>query len=191
MPAPVPIPVRKTMFKLFKRGLSTDAVAQRFGLPLRTVRRLAARFRERGEEGVRPSYVAKPVNPKAFAETVKESFVQLRREHPTWGSGYLRLRWSEAHPRERLPSDRSIREWLAEAGCTRPSRVRPPASKNRAAAVHDVWQMDAADQMTLGGGQGASWLRLVDEKSGAVLKTVVFPPTVLGARRRRRRQGGA
>ena len=179
------------MFKLFQRGVSNAAVAERFGLPSRTVRRLATRFRERGDAGVRPSYVAKPINARAFLDAVKESFVALRRAHPTWGSGYLRLRWSEAHPHERVPSDRSIRAWLAAAGCTPPPRRRPPSSKTRAAAAHDVWQMDAADQMTLGGGQGASWLRLVDEKSGAVLKTAVFPPTVLGTRPRRRGQGGA
>src|SRR5436305_2098766 len=38
-----------------------------------------------------------------------------------------------------------------------------------------LWQADAADQLRLGNGQLASWLRLTDECSGAILKTVVFP----------------
>jgi hypothetical protein len=40
--------------------------------------------------------------------------------------------------------------------------------------------MDAAEQMRIAGGQGVSWLRLVDECSGAFLATTVFPPVLLG-----------
>ena len=58
------------------------------------------------------------------------------------------------------------------------------AQADRAAVPHDTWQMDASEQLRLGSGQGISWLRLVDEYSGAFLGTTVFPPLPLGPRQR-------
>ena len=191
MPRPVPVPVRKTILRLVRRELDAAAIAQRVGHPARTVRRLVARLRERGEEGLAPSYVHRPINPQAFPTALKEEFVALRRQHATWGSAYLRLRWMEEHPSQRAPSDRTIRTWLKEAGCQAPPPARRSSAPGRATAVHEVWQMDAADQKTLADGRGACWLRVVDEKSGAVLKTAVFPPPALEPRRARRDEGGA
>src|SRR5262249_55120771 len=39
---------------------------------------------------------------------------------------------------------------------------------------HEVWQMDACEQIPLGNGQRVCWLRGVDECSGAILWTEVF-----------------
>jgi hypothetical protein len=36
--------------------------------------------------------------------------------------------------------------------------------------------VDAAEQVPLRSGRRVCWLRIVDECSGAVLETVVFPP---------------
>ena len=66
------------------------------------------------------------------------------------------------------------RSWRSTA----PSPSQPVAG--RAAVVapaerpHDVWQMDAVEKTSLATGQRISWLRLVDEWTGAVLDTKVF-----------------
>src|SRR5262249_869928 len=44
----------------------------------------------------------------------------------------------------------------------------------RAGEPHEVWQMDAAERTALRSGQQVSWLRLIDEASGAVLSSRVF-----------------
>ena len=44
----------------------------------------------------------------------------------------------------------------------------------RADQPHQVWQMDATEQIPLRSGQRVSWLRLVDEASGAALFSQVF-----------------
>jgi hypothetical protein len=46
---------------------------------------------------------------------------------------------------------------------------------DRAAVPHAVWQIDASEYIALATGQRVSWLRVIDECSGAVLQTVVFP----------------
>src|SRR5262249_3494228 len=63
---------------------------------------------------------------------------------------------------------------------------RPATAAGRAAAPHDTWQMDAVEQLRTADGQGACWLRLVDEYTGAFLGTTVFPPLLLGPRPRGR-----
>src|SRR5262249_20835079 len=73
---------------------------------------------------------------------------------------------------------------------TAPPGRRPTTALERACFPHETWQTDAADQVRLQSGQGVCWLRCVDECSGAFLRTVVFPPTLLGPRGGRRRAAG-
>jgi len=184
MPAPVPLPVRRTLVRLSRQGRSAPDIARRLQLSERTVRHLVQRFRERGDDDLRPSYSTTPVN--AFAAAVRREFVALRTEHPTWGAEFLRQRWLAAHPGEPAPAARTIRRWTQAA--RPPKSVRPRASApGRAQQVHEVWQVDAAEQMTLADGSGASWLRVADETSGAVLGTAVFPPQALVERPAARR----
>jgi hypothetical protein len=58
MPKPVPVPVRRKLLQLSRRGQGGAALAAAFGLPIRTVRHLLKRFRDRGEAAVDPDYRA-------------------------------------------------------------------------------------------------------------------------------------
>src|SRR5262249_50070342 len=50
----------------------------------------------------------------------------------------------------------------------------------RAREPHEVRQMDAVECLRLADGSGACWLRQIDEYSGAILATDLFPPLPLG-----------
>ena len=52
MPRPIPVPIRQTMFKLWKQGCGTRQIVASLGLPCSTVRRLLQRFRLRGCDGI-------------------------------------------------------------------------------------------------------------------------------------------
>jgi hypothetical protein len=73
-----------------------------------------------------------------------------------------------------LPDPRTIRRWLQDADLAPAAAGRKSPHRPRSATPHERWQVDAADQMRLGNGQLASWLRCTDECTGAVLKTIVF-----------------
>src|SRR5205814_1983882 len=56
-----------------------------------------------------------------------------------------------------------------------PTGRRSAGESLRAQRPHETWQIDAAELVRLRSGERVSWLRIVDECSGAVLWTVVFP----------------
>lgn len=41
--------------------------------------------------------------------------------------------------------------------------------------MHETWQVDAKENMQLANGKNVCWLSVVDEKSGAIIGTIVFP----------------
>lgn len=184
MAAPIPLPVRQRLWQLAQQGLATDQLAARLHLSLRTVQHLLRRFR-RAPAALAPAYQAGPGRPVWAGTGLREQACALRQQHPRWGAGYIRVRLRDAYPDRPLPSERTLRRWFeplhlpaARAG------PLPQAEARRAVVPHAVWQMDAADQLRLGNGQGVCWLRLVDEASGAFLQTVVSPPGLLGPRAR-------
>jgi hypothetical protein len=79
---------------------------------------------------------------------------------------------------EKLPCARTIQRYLRQAGLQPASAGRPRSSSprlSRAERPHQGWQMDASEDLRLKNGQGVCWLRVVDECSGAFLRTVIFP----------------
>lgn len=103
--------------------------------------------------------------------------MQLRREHPTWGAGLIWVQLRQQDPTATLPAVRTLQRWLRQADLMpAPAGRRPRVRVRRAEGVHQVWQMDAAEQIPLKTDTRVSWLRIVDEYSGAVLQTEVFPP---------------
>jgi hypothetical protein len=103
--------------------------------------------------------------------------LHLRRHHPTWGAP--RIRGVQGHdflPTE-LPTARTLQRWFQDAGLGPASKGRRPQPyPQRAAHPHDVWQRDAAEQVRLDSGPRVSWFQVVEEHTGAVLATAVFPP---------------
>jgi hypothetical protein len=179
MPAPLPLAVRQRIFQGLQRGLSPAALAQQLDLPQRTVRALSARFRA-GAQALHPSYH------HAAATTPSPAIQQallLHEQHPTWGAPYLLLQLHHLHPElTDLPSARTLQRWFGRLSPPlppAPAGRKPATSAVTATRPHACWQMDAVEQLPLQTGALVSWLRWVDEFTGAVLGTVVFPPRQL------------
>jgi len=181
MPPPIPMPVRQVIVQRTAQGQSAGLIARCLGLVPRTVRRLVQRLRVRGPNALATSYPSRPYpHPPQFRTLVEEA-LQLRRAHPTWGAGLVRVLLHRHYPADPLPAERTLQRWFQRAGLIPAPRGRrsEPSSYHRAPQPHDVWQMDAADQVALQNGTQVCWLRIADECSGAVLETTVFPPGLL------------
>jgi transposase len=185
MPHPIPVPVREVIIRRAEQGQSAGLIARSLGLVSRTVRQLLQRLRKQGPNALTTSYSGRPHPPQS--RTLIEEAIQLRRAHPTWGAGLVRVLLRRHYPKAPIPAERTLQRWFRRAELIpAPSgRRSEPSSYCRAQQPHAVWQMDAADQVALQNGTQVCWLRIADECSGAVLQTTVFPPGVLerGARR--------
>jgi transposase len=176
MPRPIPVPIRQAMFRLWQKGRSARQIAESLGLPCSTVRRLLQRFRLHGTDGLSPDYWH-PSVPQAVPSEPLQTAMSLRREHPTWGAGLIRVQLLLETPERPLPSERTFQRWFVRAGLSPAPAGRPPRSHlDRATAPHETWQMDAKEHIRIKTREEVSWLRLIDECSGAVLWTAVFPP---------------
>lgn len=184
MPRPTPMPLRQAILRRWHKGQAVSAIADAVGVVPRTVRHLVRRFRHDGDAAVAASYhyggTPEPKGSRGLFPTA----IQLRQQHPTWGAGLIRviLRRDGASA---LPSERTLQRWFRRGGVApAPVGRRPERSEQRAQAPHEIWQMDAKEQVRLANGERVSWLRIVDECSGAVLWTAVFPPRAMesGAR---------
>jgi transposase len=188
VPAPVPLPVRQALWNRHQRGAPVSELSQAFGLPPRTVRGLLRRGRERGAAGLAPDPTRPATPPRRHP--AYEAALQLRREHPGWGAGLIRVVLAERGSAP--PAERTIQRWLRGAGLgPAPPGRRPEPAGGRAAAPHDTWQVDAAEAIDLADGSAACWLRAADEFTGAVLGTAVFPPPAVELRAPGRDPGGA
>jgi transposase len=187
MPTPIPQPVRRAIFARSKKGASVGALVAEFGISERTVRHLVQRFDERGESGLVPDYANCATKTMTDNDAVRKKALQIREQHPGWGGGLIRVVLQK--DLDACPSERTLQRWFRQAGLTpAPAGRRPASDDMRACRPHEVVQMDAAEHIRLRTGEQVSWLRWADECSGAVLKTVVFPP---GALEPGRTHGGA
>jgi transposase len=170
------------MLRRSERGATTAELSQEFGLPARTVRNLLQRVRERGEEGLSPDYHRLPQPPPPLQHPAFPAAVLLRQQHTGWGAGLIRV-YLQKQGIQPLPCVRTLQKWFRRVGLgPAPPGKRPAASASRATRPHQVWQVDAAEEIPLGDGTKVSWLRIVDEFTGAVLHTVIFPPRALEQR---------
>jgi transposase len=180
------MPIRQAIWQRHQRGQNAMTIAHALNLPPRTVRHLVRRFQRRGNDALAPSYRYGSAS-LSDTDEVQQQALALRQQHPTWGAGLIRV--ILRRQAETLPSERTLQRWFHKAGLgPAPAGRRPTPNSQRAEVAHEVWQMDAKERVKLKTGTQVSWLRIVDECSGAVLWTVVFPPRELGAGRAR---GGA
>src|SRR5882724_8686325 len=177
MPRSIPVPMRQAILRGSKKGDSVSVLAGRFNVAERTVRYLVRRFQD--QDRLTPHY-ERCGRWEAAPSALIEEALRLRQQHGRWGAGLIRVILQEQHPQGDVPCARTLQRWLRRLREEpAPAGRRPASESQRARQPHACWQMDAAEQKRLKSGHLISWLRIADECSGAVLKTVVFPPREL------------
>ncbi|HEV3201168.1 MAG TPA: helix-turn-helix domain-containing protein [Bryobacteraceae bacterium] len=164
-------------FQRWQQHADPRDIVAHFPVSLRTVQRLFARFEQRGDDGIAPDYhQCGQQQAQQTAPSLVEHLCQTRRDHPRWGAEMIRLELEDHY--DTLPCARTVQRHLGHAGLQPAPAGRTPSAVYprvpRAERPHQGWQMDASENLRLKGHQRACWLRIVDECSGAFLKTWVF-----------------
>ena len=128
-----------------ERRLKQREAAERLGLSVRQVKRLAKRLRERGAAGMASRRRGAPSN-RAFGEEARREALRLVRErYADFGPTFAAEKLSEEHG---LPLSReTLRKWMAEEGLWRPKRrrgARVHQSRPRRARVGELVQVDGS-----------------------------------------------
>jgi hypothetical protein len=183
MPRATELSLRLALDRMVRSGATASDVARQLGLPVSAVRGLMRRAhqvgRDRTPDAWQPRYDTCGPRPLAEPPMLKATLA-LRREHPRWGSGRIRIELSKLNRGTPLPCVRTMQRWLLEHGLApAPPGRRAATAWQRAQLPHGTWEVDAAEQKKLANGQLISWLRIVDECTGAALQTAVFPPRLL------------
>jgi hypothetical protein len=147
------------------------------GLPDGGVRLLLRQLRQRGAAALAAGYQACGRHQAPRLPPLLPALLRLHQERPRRGAGRLRVELAAHSGGRALPCRRALRRWLRRPGAA-PARPGRPGGEGseRGRVPHEVWQMDAVEQLALAGGQQVRWPRIADGASGAVLKAAVSPP---------------
>jgi hypothetical protein len=177
MPCAIPLTTRQEIVRRHLDGQTLAQIAIDLHLPSVTVRALWRAFRHRGEEGLATGYRACGRSTPRHSEAVLRRACQLKRKHPTWGAGRVRVELLGLLDAALVPSARTLQRAFQSQGINRPRRSqRPRTARAKPEATHDVWEVDAVEKKRLKTGVEVSWLAAVDVYSGALLAGELSPP---------------
>ena len=179
--------VRESILSHRKEGYSMLEISKKLSISYNSVRTLCHRYAARNpiesghKDALLPHYDQCGPQEKLYSPAVIEAALALKRLHPRWGAPRLRLpletemRSKESERAEAIPSIRTLERWFRENNLVKPKRQTGEPRIGRARAVHNIWEVDAKEQLELLDGQATCYLTMVDEKSGAWLASPVFP----------------
>lgn len=166
---------RLAIVERHQKGESLRSISEELHMSYETVKKLWRHWQHKG--AVEPNYEkAKQRGTRQYAE-VQGLAIELKKQHPRWGAQLILMEMQQAHPQLALPGVRTLQRWFVEAGINHSRQVKQQRvmSVKRGQSVHQVWAVDAKENMVLQDGNGVSWLMVSDEASGAILQSEVFP----------------
>ena len=159
-----------------EKRLRQREAADRLGLSVRQVKRLLARYRERGSAGLVSGHRGKVSN-NALAAAVRRAAMELVRErYADFGPTFACEKLVEVHG-HRL-SVETLRKWMIAAGLWRAKarrEVRVHQSRPRRACVGDLVQIDGSPHEWFEGrGPACTLIVYVDDATTRLLATGFF-----------------
>jgi hypothetical protein len=176
MPSAISMPIREQILSLKEQGKTYAQMGELLGLSSHSVRGICRRVQKSGKEALKPSYENCGNREIRFERLLWRSALFLKRRHPTWGGGIIRVLLQQRWPERALPTVRTLQRWFLKAGlATTPAPANPQPRRARAKEVHHCWQVDAVSHQLLADGTQACWLSATDEASRAIVAASAFP----------------
>lgn len=173
--------LRERILELRQQGVTIKSIGEQLSLPFSTTKNLCRRFREKGAAGLTPDYSNCGTKAAGRFACNKEEALKQRAQHPSWGAPRIRVEMllsADGQTGNDRPqaSIRTLQKWYRASGLYMPRRQGAGPPIGRSTAPHNIWEVDAKENLVLADGSPACYLTIGDEKTGAWLEAVVFPP---------------
>lgn len=175
MPRSKDMGLRLRIIEGHQKGQSLRDLAFEHGISYVTVQMLCIRYNTSGVEGLKPRYGHCGKRRPDSRDMSYRAVRCYKTWHPTWGAQKIRTELLLKDPDLKLPGIRTLQNWFHSNGQTTRRSKQPRTEAHWAKSVHEVWQIDAKEEMQTLDGRKNCWLNIKDERSGAVIEPPVFP----------------
>lgn len=172
----LPLCVRERIIKLQREGFLLTEIKKELSLPYSTVQQIIKRYRTKGLSGLQADYAK--CGGKGQLRNLYfyyRASLWLKRHHLNWGAPLIHLILVERYGQADIPSIRQMQRWFKDTGLNVPRQKKGDAHDQQVHEVHERWQVDAKEQLTLQDNQLCTYLSIVDEFSGTSLGATLFP----------------
>jgi hypothetical protein len=166
--------LREQFIALKRQDMSLYRICEQLDLHYGTACKLSAQLKKQGSLEVHYSNCGAK-HPRSKPLMVRAA-LWLKRLHSSWGAPFIHLKLVQRYGGEGMPAVRTMQEWFRRRGLTKPPQRLATPSIGCSKAVHNIWQVDAKENLTLLDNTTACYLTITDEHSGAGLAALVFPP---------------
>jgi transposase InsO family protein len=152
---------------VIREGFTITEVAQKFGVSRQSVYTWMQRYQHESLEGLAERSSRPKTSPAQIDARVEARILELRRQHPSWGS--VHLRWKlEREGVTPLPSESSVYRALKRSGLIEEKSRRkklPHAKSWERGRPMELWQMDIVGGVLLEDGTKCEILTGIDDHS--------------------------
>lgn len=171
-----PTGLRLSVVKGRQTGKTLEALSAEYGLSYGTVQGWCARYKAQGEEGLTTRYSnCGKTKPDRKTNLAYRAVLCFKTWHPSWGAQKICSELLLLNPNLGLPDLRTVQKWLSNNGHRRKRKHQPKEERRWGKQTHEVWQVDAKEELQTQDGQKSCWLNIRDEHSGGVIDPPVFP----------------
>ena len=165
MGASTPLWIRKQLVADRRSGLSVSELAVRYKISESTARAIWRRYQSLKPLAADYSRCGRPPSDQRIYRGAR----YLKYRHRSWGAPLIATLLKERYGT--CVSVRTLQRWFKAAKLTTLRKREPVIDHSKACEVHQIWQVDAKERLP----SKASYLSIIDERSGAFLEACVFP----------------
>jgi hypothetical protein len=171
---PVNIEIRHAIIHRKKSDETLKEISESLQVPYRTVVNIWQKYKDKVLTKMGADYAKCGLHQVKRYSEIKSKCISLKISHPRWGTPRIHLEATKLYPQANIPCIRTLHSWYKQENLIKPNHKENEPSIGRAKAVHNIWQIDAKERLTLIDKQDACYLTIVDDKSGACLEALVF-----------------
>jgi hypothetical protein len=164
---------RHQIISLREIGYTYDSISEELHISFSTVRTICQRYQKSGEKSLQTQYANCGKSATDRSNLIYRAALWLKQLHPLWGSPRIHTKLRERYG-DKVPTIRTINRWFMAVGLSKPRNLNQRTFIGKSNGVHNIWQVDAKENLILLDGQKACYLTIVDERSGAWLASLVF-----------------